>query len=443
MRMNIFSSLIPSCLALVSSLAVFGQAASETAAERYGYAPAESAAGAAFRMTLSPYGYDCNTGFEAIGAVTTDTSITLSFVHRRRKDTLDCRVVRMVPPVLEYKLPALRAGKYPLYAVAYPECAYNPDPNGPICKIALRPELIGAVAVGSEPPRIDSAWHPRPVKTLSQKPFQLAVVNSLYGNCQTTFYGQTMRVDADKRVIHLSFGAETHPDRVCVQDVRPHGPTFAAPALKAGRYQVLVSQLPACAIPREPDGPVCLIHVEPVAAAESLAVQDETFVPGTGWFVQPVSVRADAGFRLSVLNYAYHPCAFDFTHASLIISGRTIRARFAVERSGNDLCTADIRAGGPEFPVAGLAAGDYQVYVSTPAACLFAPQPCDIAEPEPELVDTLHVVLDMPLASGAHPGIAPSLQGGKARIERSSGILGVLMPGLERARLDVLGRRMP
>lgn len=450
MRWKSLRHLSLTCMGLFMALAATSQAASEPAA-RYGFAPTETAAGAAFRMTLSPFGFDCNTEFKTISATVNDTSITLAFVHSQRAVTLDCKAVLMVPPTLVYPVPALKAGKYQVYAMAYPECAYNTDPNGPVCKIAVIPELIGTLAVGITPipPKLDSAWHIRPVKTLSQKPFDLAVVSNRYGNCQSSFYGQSLSVDADRRVIHVSFGVETHIDRVCIQDVRPHGPTFSAPALKAGKYQVMVSVLPACAIPLEPNGPICMIAIQPVAAAESLTVVDENDPLRRGWFVQPVSVHANADFKLSLLNYAYHPCIFKFTHPSLVIEDKTIKARFAVERTGNEVCTADIRAGGPEFPVRGLAAGDYQVYVSTPAACLFAAAPCDIAEPMPELADTLHVLSASSLMprSGHARNLGLNHGSGKPRLGSFSGATGMLVPGLDGAAeakaRNVLGRQLP
>lgn len=364
----------------------------------YGFAPNETAAGSAFRMTLSPFAFDCNTEFKVIEAATTDSSVTLSFVHSQRKAPVDCRLVDMVLPTLVFKVPALKVGKYQVYAMAYPECAYNTDPNGPVCKIAVIPELIGSLAAKDTVVKPDEAWHVQPTRTPSGKAFDLSVVNSRYGNCQTSFYGQSVHVDADKRIIHLSFGIRQNLDIVCIQDIRPHGPTFSAPALKAGAYQVMVSELPACAIPLEPNGPICLIAIQPVAAAESLVVYEANDPLRQGWFVQPVSVKPNVDFRLSVLNYAYHPCAYNFTYPSLVIEGRKIYARFAVERSGADVCTADLRAGGPTFAMSGLAPGEYQVHVSTPAPCLFAAQPCEIAEPMPLLSDTLRVLTASSLA---------------------------------------------
>ncbi|MEO7424409.1 MAG: hypothetical protein ABI036_04430 [Fibrobacteria bacterium] len=370
---------------------VFPQAYAATTMPTYGYAPTETSAGADFRITLSPLAFDCNTEFKVIGAAANDSSITLSFVHAQRAQPLDCKVVLMLPPTLEFKVPALRAGKYKVYAMAYPECAYNTDPKGPVCKIAVIPELIGSLTANKES-KPDEAWHVRPTKTPAGKAFDFAVVTSRYGNCQTSFYGQSIQVDADKRIIHLSFGVEQNTGIVCIQDMRPYGPTFSAPALKAGNYQVLVYELPDCAIPKEPNGPVCLIAVQPVAAAESLSVSNEGDPFRYGWFAQPASVKPNVDFTLSILSYSYHPCAYNFTHPSLVIEGNKIIARFAIESSGADICTADIRAGGPSFAVKGLAPGEYQIFVATPPTCLFLPQPCEIAEPAPALFDTLQVL---------------------------------------------------
>ncbi len=363
----------------------------------YSYDPDQTAAGRDFRLTLSPLAFDCNTEFKVIGAAATDSSITLSYVHSERVQPLDCRVVLMAPPTLVFKVPALKAGKYQVYAMAYPECAYNTDPKGPVCKIAVIPEFVGSLVVNSTT-QPDEAWHLRPTKTPTGKAFDLSVVTSRFGSCQTTFYGKSIQIDADKRIIHLSFGAEQNTDVVCIQDLRPHGPTFSAPALKAGTYQVMVSVMPACAIPKEPNGPICLIAIQPVAAAESLTVYVEADPSRQGWFAQPAAVRPNVDFSLSILNYTYHPCAYNFTHTSLVIEGKKIYARFAIERSGADVCTADIRPGGPTFAVKGLAPGAYQVFVSTPAACLFAAQPCEMAEPAPALFDTLQVLTSSSLA---------------------------------------------
>jgi len=87
--------------------------------------------------------------------------------------------------------------------------------------------------------------------------FAMNLLNHAYGNCNTSFSHPSMTIDTAK--VSFSFLVENHPERVCVTDIRPHGPRFEMPAMRPGRYPVFVSTPPACVYAEKS----CAIWTEP------------------------------------------------------------------------------------------------------------------------------------------------------------------------------------
>jgi hypothetical protein len=141
--------------------------------------------------------------------------------------------------------------------------------------MASTPELAGKLVVVDEPVPPRKGWFLKDRVTLAAAPFSMTLLNHDYGNCQTEFT-HTSLVAQDGR-IRVSFVIRQHPDRVCVTDIRPHGPTFQVQPLKTGAYPVFVSVMPGCLF----DEPRC-DDIPPAVAVDTLQVVHTLGVGGSG-----------------------------------------------------------------------------------------------------------------------------------------------------------------
>jgi hypothetical protein len=103
----------------------------------------------------------------------------------------------------------------------------------------------------------DSIGFIQPTQTTAAKAFTLQLLNNAYDSCNTTFTHTSFSVN--QNTLSLSFVLENHVDSTCVADVRPYGPSYALPALAAGKYAVYASQQAAC----EYTNPMCDIVIAP------------------------------------------------------------------------------------------------------------------------------------------------------------------------------------
>jgi|GEM_PF-7055312 len=363
----------------------------------YGYTPQRTAAARAFEMILTPPYVDCNFLYEAQGVEVGDSQITLALSTSTREAPLNCQLVDMAPPRVTYALPALKAGDYTVKVMSGPACAFAT--SGPVCDVAISPVTLGILqAVDTAQ---DSAWHLKPVMAAPNRDFDLQVVNAAYDNCGFEFARTSLSVDSAAHSVSILAAVTAHPERLCLTRLSPWGPTVSVPPLPEGNYAVYVSIVPECALPTSPSEAVCKIALpKPSLAAESLWVTG-TAMP-KAWFIQPDQVRPQAAFQLSVLSYAYHPCVFNFNHAQAKILGDSIWVQFTIDSSGADVCTADIRPGGPTFAMTGLPTGRYPVLLSIIPGCTYSDAPCPIGLPAPQVIDTLMVSEAAAIASGAH-----------------------------------------
>ena len=90
-----------------------------------------------------------------------------------------------------------------------------------------------------------------------------------------------------------TFVIETDPQRVCIHDERPHGPSFQVQALEPGSYPVHVIEAPACAYRQ----PIC-----PWLPPEMTAVLVDTLVvsPGASLGTHPHPGARETGGRASL-----------------------------------------------------------------------------------------------------------------------------------------------
>jgi hypothetical protein len=139
-------------------------------------------------------------------------------------------------------------------------------------------------------------------------------------------------------------------------------PTYAMPALKAGTYQVYVTQMYECLYTK----PTCKIAVQAVSAG-TLTVQQASVT--TSYTLTPTSTAASKDFELSLLSYAFN-CGTGFTNLASAVSGNTITLTY-LDRPPKDLiaCPAIYQAYGPTFKLAGLKAGTYKVVAERLPSC--------------------------------------------------------------------------
>ncbi len=129
------------------------------------------------------------------------------------------------------------------------------------------------LAQTTAPPVKDSGWFIQPKQTPANKPFTLQLLSYAYGNCQTSFTHTSL--DTGSHSLYLSFVVESHPERVCVADIRPYGPSYDVRTLKVGKYPVYAVQHLAC----EYTNPRCLVAVQPKLVDTLQAMEGSSLLP--------------------------------------------------------------------------------------------------------------------------------------------------------------------
>jgi hypothetical protein len=213
----------------------------------------------------------------------------------------------------------------------------------------------------------------------SDKAFTLYLTGA-GGGCYTTFSRESVTVIGNR--INLSYVANTiatldplpadakansdliacpvfDPGPVTAAQTTPiippiySQPTYNMPALKAGAYQVYVTQMYECLYAK----PTCKIAVQAVSAG-TLTVQASS---PSGYSITPTSAAAGKDFQLTLLSYAYN-CATTYDNLSVNVSGSTITLSYLDhEGKTGSICPDIYKPYGPTFKVTGLKAGTYKV----------------------------------------------------------------------------------
>jgi hypothetical protein len=245
-----------------------------------------------FELKLLSPQFTCNIEYFRTSSVVQDNKITLTFLDKANPAIRCIPEEKMYGP--SYKMTALKAGSYEVWAVRLPACVEQG------CKILPVPVLAGKLVV-TDVPVVRKGWYVNPGEVRSGTAFTLNVVNNEYGTCNTEFERSSLTVQGN--AIHVSFVIVNHPDRVCIVDKRPHGPSFQMAALKAGAYPVSVQVLPACMFttPRCEIGilpfvppPVDTLHVIQSLGLGGSAPRSEVFA---AWRGQALEVTLPSGAR--------------------------------------------------------------------------------------------------------------------------------------------------
>lgn len=237
--------------------------------------PAQVAAGQDFSLNLLSTYFHCNIDFTYLASRVQDGRITLTYLDKANPVRLCLDDKGLYGPA--YKMTALKAGTYEVWAERLPACVEQG------CKILPIPVLAGKLVV-AEGPYARKGWFLKNREVKAGAAFNMGVVSNDYGSCNTEFANTSLVVQDNQ--IRVSFSIKSIPDRVCIVDIRPHGPTFQVQALKAGRYPLFVQVMPACLF-TEPrceliDIPPIPVPVDTLIVSQSLSLGGPSAPSGQG-----------------------------------------------------------------------------------------------------------------------------------------------------------------
>lgn len=218
--------------------------------------PTTVEAGQDFELSLLSYDFNCGHTFDNLSVAVGEGVITLSFLDHANPAAICPAIYKPYGPA--FKVSGLKAGSYKVKAYRHPACLP--------CKMLGETADAGVLTVKASVAKKN--WYLKNDNVVAAKPFDMQLLKDDVGNCQTSFSHQSVSTSAGG--IYASFLLETHPERVCIQDMRPFGPTFAMQALKVGVYPVFPIQLAQC----EVTPPFCAIdRLAPVATDTLMVTQ--------------------------------------------------------------------------------------------------------------------------------------------------------------------------
>jgi len=369
--MNALTLTRPVLLALGLAAAVGAQTTSALSV-----APNPAPANKAFQLLLQGVATDCYTTFTRESVTVSDARIDLRYTAFSSGIVTDPKPVSPVCPVAAtghsaasllasmpvFAMPALKAGKYQVWATSMPECLFSE----PSCKIAVRPDSVGILVVQGDVPM---SYMLNPSATPEGQAFALQLLS--YGFTCATAFDQLSAVVSDG-VITLSFSDQELP-KGCMDTYNPYGPTFQMPALKAGSYKVRVNRL----------------QLNAVVDAGVLLVTGAT--AHTDWYLKEHTVAADKAFSMQLLRDDIGNCQTSFSHESVTVVSGSIYASFVLESYPDRVCVMDVRPFGPSFSVSALKAGIYPVLPEQLMLCQVTQPMCYPPVKVPTATDTLVV----------------------------------------------------
>lgn len=254
--------------------------------------PAQVEADQEFTLKLLSPDFGCNIDYFRTASRVQDGKITLTFLDKANPLVRCAPLQKMYGP--EYKLPGLKAGIYEVWAERLPACVEQgckvlPVPE-PVAKLEVKPIIVTR-----------KGWFLKQKEVKSGAPFTLNVVNNDYGNCNTSFDHTSLVVQDN--AINVSFVVVNTPDRVCLMDLRPHGPAFNVNAMKPGRYPLFVNVMPGCIFSE----PRCLIAIPefPAVASDTLIVSQTASLAGPAQSLKGLQASwRDGALRLRFPNGA-------------------------------------------------------------------------------------------------------------------------------------------
>jgi hypothetical protein len=266
-----------------------------------------------------------------------------------------------IPNMPTFLMPALRAGKYEVWASDVPACLLAT----PTCTIAEpAPVSAGTLEVQTQ---AEPAFTFSPLSAPAGRGFDLNLL-SYHFTCATIYENLVVQVVGD--VINLSFLYREPSLIACPAIYAPYGPTFKIPALAAGTYQVRVNA-------GTRNVPVALgnLQITPAVARRD-------------WYLKQRTVPPDAGFQLQILHDSLAACT-NFSNLNAVASAGGINLYFLRQTGKCSLMSQEPI--GPQFTMPALKAGRYPVFVTELEPCEVAQPACILERVNPLASDTLFV----------------------------------------------------
>ncbi|MEO7957693.1 MAG: hypothetical protein ABIW76_13480 [Fibrobacteria bacterium] len=380
-------------------------------------------AGQVFSLSALSYKYTCANTFANQSVVVNDGRIDLSFTSAVDTAVLCAAIVKPFGPT--FNMPALKAGKYPVYMNLLLPCHVTQ----PMCKAAVRVEEAGTLVV-TEEDKVTYVIDPTQVE--ADQDFILNLLSPQFG-CNIDYLRTASRVQDGK--ITLTYLDKPNPLVRCAPSKPMYGPAYKIRGLKAGSYEVWAERLPACV----EEG--CKMASIPELVAKLVVMP--TNAVRKGWFFNPREVKSGIPLSLKVVNNEYGNCNTEFDHTSLVVQDNGIHVSFVIVNHPERVCVMDLHPHGPTFQMDALKPGRYPLYVSVMPACIYTEPRCLIGMPDTILVasDTLIVSQSVTL------GGLPVLSGSGPSAAWTDGALRLLLPDGAQGtwRADVLnlsGRRL-
>ncbi len=230
----------------------------------YSINPTKTASDKAFTLDLLTYQFNCGTTYDMLSASVNGNAISLTFLdHDAPVGTVCPLIYRPYGPA--FSLPGLHSGIYTVKAFRLPACAAQHCPFAAIPGVDAGTLVVGTVAERA-------GWFLKNKEVAPGNNFSLQILNNKYGNCQTSFSHQSVNVQNGE--IWLSFLIENHPERMCIMDIYPNGPTFDMLGMKTGTYPVRAIEIQACQL-TVPPCPILSILPEP---SDTLLVSNGTAI---------------------------------------------------------------------------------------------------------------------------------------------------------------------
>jgi hypothetical protein len=219
-------------------------------------------------------------------------------------------------------------------------------------------------------------WNLSPGTAMAGRVFSLGALSNRY-SCAHTFANQSVVVNDGR--IDLSFTSAVNPAVLCPAVVKPHGPAFTMPALKAGKYAVYMNLLMPCHVSTQ----MCEAVIPVEAAGTLLVTEDEKI----SYVIDPAQVEAEQNFTLNLLSPQFG-CNIDFLRTASRVQDGKITLTFLDKPNPLVRCAPTQPMYGPAYNIPGLKAGTYEVWAERLPACV--EEGCKMAA-IPELVAKLAV----------------------------------------------------
>ncbi len=197
--------------------------------------PPSAQADIPFQLQLLSQNYgNCQTEFSHTSATLKDGELWLTYFMQTHPERVCVWDQRPFGP--EFKLPGLKAGRYPVIAMQLLS-----DPDAPIQLPAFSTEKVGVLEIFNGQVEWPQTWV-EPKKVAEGKAFELELWSNGF-NCNSQFSDKQVAIQGNN--IHLTF-SYGQTKMMCPAVVKPYNTTFRIPSLKKGVYHIMARENDPC-----------------------------------------------------------------------------------------------------------------------------------------------------------------------------------------------------